>query len=126
MKTWLAVLLAIWADALGNVALARGMRRAGTAPARQPLAMLAWCWGIGRNPMLGLGVLAMAVAFGAWLALLSWAELSFALPATAPGYALNLLGARYLLQERVTTARWLGTLLIGLGVALIALEPHGR
>jgi drug/metabolite transporter (DMT)-like permease len=46
--------------------------------------------------------------------------LSFALPLTAASYPLSALLARYYLHEHVGTARWLGTLLITVGVAIVA------
>jgi transporter family protein len=72
--------------------------------------------------MLGLGIVCNAVAFFVFLALHSWADVSFVLPATALGYSVKILGAQYLLQENVTTARWIGTIFICIGVALISFK----
>ena len=47
-------------------------------------------------------------------------DLSFALPLTAVSYPLSALMARFYLREDVGTARWLGTLLIAAGVAIVA------
>jgi drug/metabolite transporter (DMT)-like permease len=52
--------------------------------------------------------------------LLSWADVSFAIPATALSYVVGALGARFLLHERVTGARWAGVALVCLGVALLS------
>lgn len=103
MTIWGLVLLVIVADTAGNLCLARGMRRG------RVLGFVA------------LGVACMTVSFSAFAILLSWKDLSFALPATAAGYVLNTLGAAGLLKEPVTPRRWLGTALIGLGVALVSL-----
>ena len=48
------------------------------------------------------------------------ADLSFALPLTAASYPLAALLARFYLREDVGTARWLGTLVITVGVAIVA------
>ena len=48
------------------------------------------------------------------------ADLSFALPLTAASYPLAALLARFYLREDVGTARWVGTLLITAGVAIVA------
>ena len=53
------------------------------------------------------------------MALLSWADLSYVLPMTAVGYVLNALLGRFFLGEVVTSDRWLGTLLIVGGAALV-------
>lgn len=63
----------------------------------------------------------MAVSFFAFMALLSVADLSFAVPATAASYVFETVLARYVLKERISSRRWAGALLVACGVALIAL-----
>ncbi len=70
-----------------------------------------WMW---------LGIAQMTLAFCSLLALLSWEAVSFVIPATALSYAVGALGARYLLGERLTRARWAGVGLVCLGVALVS------
>jgi uncharacterized membrane protein len=53
--------------------------------------------------------------------MLSVAKASFVFPATALSYAVGTLGGKFFLGERVTTQRWLGVLLVCIGVALVAL-----
>jgi uncharacterized membrane protein len=53
------------------------------------------------------------------MALFSLADLSFVLPVTAIGYVIAVLIGRVFLHEAVTSQRWLGTLLIFLGAALV-------
>jgi drug/metabolite transporter (DMT)-like permease len=43
---------------------------------------------------------------------------SFVIPASALSYAVGALGAKFLLGERVNGLRWVGVLLVCLGVAL--------
>ena len=69
-----------------------------------------WMW---------FGVLLMAIAFFALLAMLSWENVSFVIPVTALSYVAGALGGKVLLGERVTPMRWLGVLLVCLGVALV-------
>jgi drug/metabolite transporter (DMT)-like permease len=69
-----------------------------------------WMW---------FGVLFMAIAFFALLAMLSWENVSFVIPVTALSYVAGALGGKFLLGERVTPMRWLGVLLVCLGVALV-------
>ena len=98
------ILAVISADAAGNMLLRQGMKRGWVA-----------------NSVLASGILCMAVSFFLFAALLSRADLSLVLPMTALGYVVNVLGARCFLKESVTPARWLGTLFIGTGVALVCL-----
>ena len=120
MRTWFAVIGVVLADAVGNVALRRGMERMGDVT----LCRLGQVWDlisqVLRNKMLGFGVLCIAVAFLLFLVLLSWTDLSFALPATALGSVVNTVGARVFLKENVTAGRGAGTLLICGGVILLS------
>ena len=49
---------------------------------------------------------------------LSWADLTYVLPATSLGYVLLALIAKFLLHEQVTTMRWLGIAMISAGWVL--------
>jgi len=66
-----------------------------------------------------MGVGMMALAFFALITLLSWADVSFVVPATAANYIVGALGAKFLLKERVSKARWAGMLLVAAGVTLV-------
>lgn len=71
-------------------------------------------------PLIG-SILFLAISFYAFLALLAVADLSFAVPATALSLVAETVLARVVLKEHVTGARWGGTLLVALGVVLLAL-----
>jgi drug/metabolite transporter (DMT)-like permease len=55
---------------------------------------------------------------------LSWADLTYVLPATSIGYVLLALIAKFVLHEEVTLLRWLGIFLIAVGVSLVAGGPE--
>ena len=55
---------------------------------------------------------------------LSWADLTYVLPATSLGYVLLALVARFVLHEHVSPLRWLGIALITGGVGFIAGGPE--
>ena len=71
-------------------------------------------------PLIG-SVVFLAISFYAFLGLLAVADLSFAVPATALSLVAETVLARLVLKERVTAARWGGTVLVAVGVALLAL-----
>lgn len=71
-------------------------------------------------PLVG-SVVFLAISFYAFLALLAVADLSFAVPATALSLVAETVLARWLLKEHVTGVRWGGTILVAIGVALLAL-----
>jgi drug/metabolite transporter (DMT)-like permease len=67
----------------------------------------------------------MALAFLSFITVLSWGEVSFVVPATAANYIAGTLGAKFLLKERVSRARWAGMLLVAAGVALVCATRRG-
>jgi len=68
-----------------------------------------------------IGIAFMALAFFSLLALLSWADASLVVPATALSYVAGAFGAKFLLHEKVATVRWAGVLLVSMGVALLSI-----
>lgn len=71
-------------------------------------------------PLIG-SVIFLAVSFYAFLALLAVADLSFAVPATALSLVAETVLARWVLKESVSGVRWGGTVLVAVGVALLAM-----
>ena len=115
--------VAVVALALGETALAKGMKQ--TARVEGTWTQLALA--ILDNGWVLAGSALLAVHLGLYLLALRRADLSFALPLTAASYPLSALLARFYLHEHVGTGRWLGTLLITAGVAIVALgEPAGN
>lgn len=119
---WLGLAVLVLADAAGDVLLAKGMKRIGWISLKMsPRAFLKVIRQILTTPAILQGICGQAIAFFAFLCLLSWADVSYVRPTTALTYAVSLLGARYILHEPVVPGRLIGSLVIGLGVALVAL-----
>jgi len=72
-----------------------------------------------RNVWILTGVAFLAVSLLLWLAVLSRAPLSVAVPMTAIAYILNAVAAKYFLLETVSAMRWTATGVIALGVVLL-------
>lgn len=53
------------------------------------------------------------------MALMSWADLSFAVPVTALGYVMGAVLGNVFLHETVTAAQWSGTAFIFAGILLV-------
>jgi len=68
-----------------------------------------------------LAIVCMAISFFAFMTLVSTADLSFAVPATAASFVFDTILARYLLRERVDAKRWVGAAPVAGGVDLLAL-----
>src|SRR5271165_7675098 len=58
------------------------------------------------------GICLLLLFFGSYLSALSWADLTYVLPATAFSYVLMALLAKFFLYEQVTISRWVGIALI--------------
>jgi len=121
MKTALALSIVILTGSLGDVFIAKGMKRVGEISTIRLRDLALIGKSMVRNAAFLLGLLCMAISFGAFLAVLSWADLSFIVPATSLSFVVSTLGAKWLLQERINRLRWIGTLLVGVGVALLSL-----
>jgi drug/metabolite transporter (DMT)-like permease len=76
-----------------------------------------------RNPWVIAGILLLLAFFAAYMTALSWADLTYVLPATSIGYVLLALIAKFVLHEQVTMGRWLGIVLITAGVGFVAGGP---
>lgn len=114
------VLLAVTVFAsLGNVCLARGMRAFGAVTLKNlPLLLTAFA-----NVWTLAGVALLILFFISYLDALSWADLTYVLPATALGYVLTAFLAKILLQEAVPPMHWAGIVLITIGVGFVATGP---
>ena len=53
------------------------------------------------------------------MGLLSIEDVSFAVPATAMGYVIETILARWILHEQISLRRWVGAMLVVVGVFLI-------
>ena len=82
------------------------------------------------NPWVAVGILLLLAFFASYMNALSWADLTYVLPATSLGYVLLALVARFALHEQVSPLRWLGIALISGGVGFVAggpaLTAHGH
>ena len=117
---WTMIAVIVAATAAGEVLAAMGMRRHGEIHLR-PGALGRAAALLVRNRFVIGSVVAMAVSFFAYMRLLTVAELSFAVPATAITYALETVMAKYVLKENVNRLRWAGAALVICGVALVSL-----
>ena len=106
--------------ACGDVALAHGMDRVGTIS----LANWTEAFSAIATPWVAIGIVLLAGFFATYLAALSFADLTYVLPATSLGYVLMALMAKFLLHEHVPLNRWLGIALIVVGVGFVSGSPH--
>src|SRR5262245_45387419 len=75
------------------------------------------------TPWIAIGIVLLLGFFAAYTIALSWADLTFVLPATSIGYVLIALFAQLFLHQEVTLTRWIGILLVSGGVGIVAGGP---
>lgn len=100
----------------GDVCLARGMRDFGAVTVsnwRSLLTALTDPWIVG-------GIALLILFFASYLTALSWADLTYVLPATAVSYILMAALGKIFLHENVTPSHWLGIALVTVGVGVVA------
>lgn len=115
LKTYSILLFFLALKAAGNSAMAWGMKQVPERMSMNPTLYLRAML----NPFVAIGVVALILALLTRMALFSLADLSFVLPVTAVGYVIAVLLGKLFLHETVTHQRWLGTLLIFTGAALV-------
>jgi len=118
-KKYLVLLAIICFGSTGDTLLSRGMRQVGEIHPREFGKVIT---AVG-NPWVAVGILCLIVFFGSYLASLSWADLTFVLPATAIGYVVLALLSRFFLHEQISIARWAGIAMITAGVGFVAGGP---
>jgi drug/metabolite transporter (DMT)-like permease len=104
----------------GEIAITFGMKATGEPARLRPRALLRFLGRAVCNGWFWAGIPLMAMSFYALLVLLSWEPISFVIPASALSYVVGTLGAKYILGENVSAARWAGVVLVCAGVALVA------
>lgn len=119
LKTLVVMLIAITAGAVGDIFLTQGMKGAGDISAMSFRQIVDTVFKALTNWRLILGTALQAVYFGLWLAVLSWEDLSVALPLQAVSYLVVAFLAQWFLGEQVGGMRWAGICLICVGVALV-------
>lgn len=120
MKTAIVLSVAVVANSVGSVFLSYGMKTFPALDATGPAWLFQATAQVLSNPWIIVGILLLITFLAAYMAALSWADLSFVLPATAPGYILTAILSRVFLEEQISPLRWAGTILIVAGTWLVA------
>ncbi len=114
MRTYGVLALAIFAQAVGNVCLSKGMK--GVSLANSVSAIFSQA---AKSPTIWIGTALLLLFFLLFAAVLSYADLSFVVPTISVEVVVNVAFASYFLNESVSFVRWLGTLLVSFGVILV-------
>jgi drug/metabolite transporter (DMT)-like permease len=114
------ILIAVMLTAsVGDTLLSRGMAQVGAVD----LHHLGLLWQALFNPYVISGIVLLIGFFASYMAALSWADLTFVMPATAFGYVVIALLSRFWLHEHLSLYRWSGIALIVCAVGFVAGGP---
>jgi drug/metabolite transporter (DMT)-like permease len=108
----------------GELCISRAMKVVGEVHDFRPSAIVRFVLRAMRVGWMWIGIALMTVAFFSLLAMLSIENVSFVVPVTALSYAAGALGAMLFLHERISAQRWLGVLIVCIGVTLVWLSKH--
>jgi drug/metabolite transporter (DMT)-like permease len=113
--------LIILAGTGGELCVSRAMKGSHAAFSLRPSAIYRTIVSAVVSPWMWLGIALMAVGFFALLGALSIYNVSFVVPVTALSYVAGAFGSKTFLREQVSADRWLGILLVAVGVTLVFL-----
>ncbi len=119
LKTIILMLMAVTAGTVGDLLLAKGMKELGDLSAMNLRGITEAAIRAMTEWKIVVGTAMLALFFFLWLAVLSWEDLTVALPMQALNYVLVAILAKYLLHEHVSPLRWAGIALVCVGVMMI-------
>lgn len=119
MKVVVLLIFFICCSTGGEIAMTHGMKQVGEPKSFRPKALLRFLGQAVGSGWVWLALPMLAMSFYSLLVLLSWAPLSVVIPASAFNYVVGTFGAKYILKEQVSRQRWMGVVMVCLGVALV-------
>jgi multidrug transporter EmrE-like cation transporter len=117
MEVVVLVLISVLLGVFGQLSLKQGMKNIGNFEIKDFFS--ARIFELVTEKFVVIGIVLYAIATLLWLVVLSKAELSFAYPMLAIGYILIAIFSKIFFGENVTFVRFLGILLISIGVFLL-------
>jgi len=116
---WMILGLVAVCAPLGDTCLSRGMTHLPAITLGHPVTLVAAVF----TPWIAVGIALLIGFFASYLTALSWADLTFVLPATAFGNVIVAFLSKFWLHESISWQRWTGIILITMGVGFVAQGP---
>lgn len=117
---WLLVAAVVGCTVMGDLLQSLEMKQHGEIHDFRPQGVGRHMAALARRKYLILAIFFMAISFFAFMKLVTVADLSFAVPASAGSFVLETILAKLVLKEGVDRRRWAGAGLVACGVALLA------
>jgi uncharacterized membrane protein len=123
-KTYVSLLVMVIAGPVGDVLLSKGMKHIAAGTADWTAAATADAAGrVFSSGAVWLGLGCLIAYLIAEMVVLSWADYSYVQPASAGSYGVVALLGYFLLREEISLTRWIGVLVICLGVFIVGRTP---
>jgi uncharacterized membrane protein len=119
IKTLVMILVMVVCANVGDLMLKRGMTQIGAVGLSRAGLEHAFRLTV-TNGTIWIGILFLVGFTVSYMTVMSWADYSYVMPAGAFGYALLTLLAVIFLHESVSPRRWIGVVLICIGVLLVS------
>ena len=118
-RKFAVILCMVICSSTGDALLARGVKSVGSIDVHH----LTNIFSVLGNPYVILGILFLLGFMYSYMTALSFADLSYVLPATAISYVFMVLLSIFWLHEHVSRQRWAGVAFIVVGVGFVARGP---
>jgi drug/metabolite transporter (DMT)-like permease len=119
LARYLILALVALTASVGDSLLAVGAKQLGPISLGHPAELFTAI----SNPWIIAGIVLLIGFFASYLTALSWADLTYVLPATSLGYIVTALLSQFWLHEQLSVWRWLGILFITAGVGFVTRGP---
>jgi drug/metabolite transporter (DMT)-like permease len=116
VKTLVSLLVMVIAGPLGDVLLSKGMKDIAASASWTAATMADAAARVFSSGTIWLGLGSLIIYVIAEMVVLSWADYSYVQPASAGSYAVVALLGYSLLREKISRTRWIGVLVICVGV----------
>jgi len=122
-KTAVLLLLMVVFGSSGDTLMGKGMRAVGPPTEWRAGPVLEFLSHAAVSSAVWAGFTCLLLFFLSYMLVLTWADFSFVLPASAAAYAVVPLLGHFFLGEPVSAVRWAGVAMITLGVGLVGNTP---
>lgn len=119
VKSILLILLSILIAIGGQVLLKVGMNQISSAEIISLNGAKSFFLAVLKSPKVMTGLFLYGLSAIVWLIILSRVDLSFAYPMIGISYIFMLVISKFLLNEHVSPLRWIGAVVISIGVVII-------
>ncbi|MBI3663473.1 MAG: EamA family transporter [Acidobacteria bacterium] len=110
-------------SSVGNILLSIGMKEIGQVSLASPGLLVTAFLRTVTSSMVWLGISCLLFYFVSYLLVLTWADYSYVMPASAVGYPIVTFFGYAILSEEVSLTVWTGVILICAGVMLVERTP---